>query len=130
MTEDIVPVGPGSDPNDYRYFFISYTLGCGNGNIIIRQLKQTDGTPDNGLNIASATSFLMERYQCPIILISWNETTATRYDQWIAFISGAPKKFKFFKLAPTELKVHDGGNEKGSEQNNAPILHIVKPKED
>jgi hypothetical protein len=133
--EYLVKIPDGQDPNDLRYFFISFGVASGGlGNIILPQKKQTDGKPDNGLNIASVTRHLIERTGNMIIVMSWNETTATRYAQWLEFLAQGPTLFPFFQMLPISLPakpplgVIDGGGEK-SVAIVSPILHMVKEED-
>ncbi len=87
-----------------RYFFISFAVcGGGIGNAVLQQHPQTDGLPDNGMNIATATGHFMDRFKAPVVIISWHEITQVRYEQW--------NKFLDTKKGPEQL---------------APILSLVK----
>ena len=119
-------------PNDFRYFFMAYTLGGGIvGNLMLKQNKESahyaeNGRADNCMNISSATQYLMEVYRCPCVVTFWQEMTYKRYVDWKVFLKTVPDMFS--EEQKKKFGVVDGG---GETSGSAPLtgLHVVKAEE-
>ncbi len=115
---------------EFRYFFISYTLGGGYfGNIILKQILQRDGKPDRGMNIANAAEHIMNQYRTVAVILSWYEVPIERYNEWMHFLGKKLPTYEWIPKPKPSLGVIEGGKDKTD--TISPILHILgKDKKD
>jgi len=127
MTDNIEPGGGSYDPREFRYFYISYSIGpLGAGCTMLRQKQQVDGQPDNGLNISTAHEILANAFNVACIVMFWQEVTFVRYQQWLNFT----KKHSHNCQGPgSSLTVHQGGAQE-SEKSKASLKIIDKETPD
>jgi hypothetical protein len=89
------------------------------GAACLPQKTNPDHKEDHGMNIASATEFLINQFKCPVTITFWQEVTEFRFQQWAAFLSKNSNAKQIPMIQPL-----DGGNEKGQEKKS-PSLSLV-----